>query len=681
MIHARLFCLAFCFAYANFVAGAAVADDDARFENEVFVSGQEGYHSFRIPALVATAKGTLLAFCEGRRFSREDLGNNDLLLKRSTDGGRTWQKLQLVYEEGGDEEITIANPTVVIDQSNQKIWLIMQRNGRDVLVTHSADDGQTWAKPADITKDVKQDEWGFYAVGPGIGIQIQHGEHQGRLVIPAYHRQTRDKSGPSTSHIFYSDDHGQSWRLGGDVDPHTNECQVVETLADGKSQLLFNARNHWARSGGRPDLSGVRMIAHSDDGGQTWSKTSFDKTLVEPTCQASLARYSWAGEHDKSRILFSNPASTGRNTMTVRLSYDEGKTWPFDKLIYKGSSAYSSMAALADGRIGMFYERDDYAKITFTSFTLDWLTDGKDRVARATNDKSAGIRATENDQGVLFTEGDAKILFYQRATKSLDGKHSRANYIHPLYDLDGGVLTEDFPDDHPHHRGIFWAWHQLWVGDKKIGDGWECSRFAWDVKQMETRVPISGPASLRVKVMWKSPDWVDADGKEKPLIEENTLIRIHPQTDGTRAIDFEIGLLALENEMRLGGSSDDKGYGGFSVRVRLPDDVRFTGRDGELQPQRTAVAGGPWLDITASYGPTEKQSGLAILCHPSSPGFPQPWILRSNRSMQNPAYPGQHAAPLSTTQPTTLRYRLVLHRDEVETKTIDAWQAEYGKAN
>ena len=363
-----------------FVDVVVVPADDAIFQYDVFTSGQEGYHTYRIPALITTPKGTLLAFCEGRRFSRADLGNNDLLLRRSADGGRTWEKTQLVYEEGGDEkQVTIANPTAVVDQETGVIWLVMQRNGADVLISHSKDDGQTWAKAVDITSDVKKAAWGFYAVGPGVGIQIKYGKHKGRLVISAYHRETKDKSGPSASHMFFSDDHGKTWQLSADLDLHTNECQVVETLVDGKSELLFNARNHWARSGGRPDLAGVRIIAHSSDGGSTWSKTSFDKTLVEPQCQASIVRYTCADGDRRSRILFSNPASRGRNKMTVRLSYDEGKTWPVSKLIYKDSAAYSSLAALPNGRIGMLYERDNYGKITFVSFTLGWLTDGKDK--------------------------------------------------------------------------------------------------------------------------------------------------------------------------------------------------------------------------------------------------------------------------------------------------------------
>jgi sialidase-1 len=136
-------------------------------------------------------------------------------------------------------------------------------------------------------------------------------------------------------------------------------------------------RNHWARSGGRPDLAGVRMVARSRDGGLTWTAPDFDRKLVEPVCQASILRYSWPEGREPSRLLFANPASRSRSRMTVRLSCDEGRTWPIGKTVYEGSSAYSCLAKLPDGRAGLLYERDDYGKLTFAAFTLSWLTEGQ----------------------------------------------------------------------------------------------------------------------------------------------------------------------------------------------------------------------------------------------------------------------------------------------------------------
>ena len=345
-------------------------------QTDLFTSGTGGYHTYRIPALIVAPEGTLLAFCEGRKTGRADHGDVDLVLRRSGDGGKTWGPLQLVHEEGGQAKITIGNPCPVVDRTTGTVWLLMNRTNGRVLLSSSRDEGKTWAAVRDITDQVKQPDWGWYAVGPGVGIQIEHGPHRGRLVVPCNHRQTADRRGPSSSHVITSDDHGKSWKIGGSVGPHTNESQVVETAG---GALLINCRNHWGRSGGRPDLAGRRVIARSRDGGATWSNPEFDQALVEPQCQGSLLRYGWPGPDRKSRILFANPASTGgRQKMTVRTSYDDGRTWPAGRLIYGGSSAYCCLGVLPDGRVGLLYERDGYGKITFAAFGLDWLTGDRD---------------------------------------------------------------------------------------------------------------------------------------------------------------------------------------------------------------------------------------------------------------------------------------------------------------
>jgi hypothetical protein len=165
------------------------------------------------------------------------------------------------------------------------------------------------------------------------------------------------------------------------------------------------------------------------------------------------------------------------------------------------------------------------------------------------------------------------------------------------------------------------------------------------------------------------------------LVDEQTAIRIHRAAADARKIDFEIRLLALQENLRLGGSEDEKGYGGFSVRVRLPEGVRFLGEQGEVEPQVTAIAAGPWLDISGPYGKDGATGGVTILEHPSLPGFPQPWILRRERSMQNPAFPGREPVALSTQTPLVLKYRLVIHRGAADAERIQPWFAEYAKEN
>lgn len=294
----------------------------------------------------------------------------------------------------------------------------------------------------------------------------------------------------------------------------------------------------------------------------------------------------------------------------------------------------------------------------------------------ASAETTKGLRAETTAEGVRILEDDRPVLFYQRQPKSAERRFERAAYVHPLYDLDGHVLTEDFPADHPHHRGIYWAWHQISVAGQPVGDPWVAQDFSWHVEHVGVTARPSQALTLTAQVLWTSPLWVDEQQQHRPLVEETTQITIHPASDDSRRIDFRIELRAQENELRIGGSEDAKGYGGFSVRMRLPPDVRFTGRDGELEPQTNSIAAGPWMDISGTFS-TDRTSGLTILCHPSCPGFPQPWILRRSRSMQNPAWPGRQPVLLSTETPTVLQYRLVLHRGEPSPEMIEAWQAEY----
>ncbi|MHC4329052.1 MAG: DUF6807 family protein [Planctomycetota bacterium] len=287
------------------------------------------------------------------------------------------------------------------------------------------------------------------------------------------------------------------------------------------------------------------------------------------------------------------------------------------------------------------------------------------------------ISISETDQGFVIAEGREKVMVYQRKHKSLDGKYTRANYIHPLYGLDGEVLTEDFPRDHPHHRGVFWAWHQLWLSDMKLGDPWATIDSRWDVYQAKILTTDSQSRALQVHVHWKSPLRTDSTGKQVPLVKETTTIRVHCAKDDMRKIDFRIELLALEPYMRLGGSEDAKGYGGFSTRIPLPKDLAFTGTDGPVEPTTLQVEAGPWLDFSGDLGKTGKTSGLAILCHSSNPGYPQRWILRRKGSCQNAAWPGRDPVPLSREKPLVLRYRLIIHRGNVTYVDLDKLQAEY----
>lgn len=350
---------------------AAAADLERR---DVFLAGQEGYHTYRIPALVALPNGTLLAICEGRKTSRADHGDVDLVLKRSTDGGQTWGPLELIYEEGGTAPITIGNPCPVVDPATGTLWLPFTKDNDRVLVTSSQDAGRTWSAPRDITPQVKQPDWTWYATGPGNGIVLTRPPHAGRLVIPCDHRvggDPKDTGGwnqRGRSHVIYSDDHGQTWKLGGATEYGMNECAVVERT-DGV--LILNCRSYRGKA--------CRGVALSHDGGQTWGPTRDETVLVESVCQASLIRAAWPADHRPGALVFCNPAvPRGRTRLTVRLSEDDGSTWPFARLIEEGSSAYSALALLPDGAIGLLYERDNYGRLTFTRFNLSWIREAAD---------------------------------------------------------------------------------------------------------------------------------------------------------------------------------------------------------------------------------------------------------------------------------------------------------------
>lgn len=347
-------------------------------QTAVFRSGEGGYHTYRIPSLIATPRGTLLAFCEGRKKGSGDSGDIDLLLRRSGDGGRTWEPVQTVWDDGPN---TCGNSCPVVDAETGAICLLMTHNlggdhegaiierkskgTRTVWLARSDDDGRTWSRPREITAAAKRAEWTWYATGPGAGIQLVHGKFKGRLVVPCDHIEANTRK--YFSHVIYSDDRGRTWRLGGRTpQPQVNECEVAE-LADGR--LLLNMRNY--------DGSKLRRTSVSTDGGMTWTDPTPDAKLVEPICQASLRRYRWPEGNRPGVLLFSNPASAkARVNMTVRASLDDGKTWPVERLLHDGPSAYSCLAALPGGEIGCLFEagqKHPYESIVFARFSFDWL--------------------------------------------------------------------------------------------------------------------------------------------------------------------------------------------------------------------------------------------------------------------------------------------------------------------
>ena len=307
---------------AVLILAAAAAAPSAQAQSaldqqDVFVAGKDGYHTYRIPSLIVSAKGTVLAFSEGRKGGSGDAGDIDVVLRRSFDNGATWQPMQIVYDDGPN---TIGNPCPVVDRETRTIWLPLTRNlgedresailgrtargSREVWITRSADDGQTWSKPVEITAACKAPDWTWYATGPGGGLQLK----TGRMVIPCDHAVAG--TGLYRSHVIYSDDHGAAWKLGGAIDERVNECQAVE-LGDGT--LLMNMRSYRGK--------GCRAVAGSRDGGLTWTPAADEPGLPEPVCQAALIRFADPQNPAQALLAFSNPASRTREKLTVRLSW------------------------------------------------------------------------------------------------------------------------------------------------------------------------------------------------------------------------------------------------------------------------------------------------------------------------------------------------------------------------
>ncbi len=353
-----------------------------------FTSGESGYASYRIPSILEAANGRLLAFAEGRKANASDTGDIDLVLRESDDGGRTWHKMRVLWD---DAQNTCGNPCPVLDTTGTIHLLLTWNRGDDaepqiiagtshdtrrVFVTTSNDHGETWCSPREITAQVKSCDWTWYATGPGAGIRLTAGPHCGRLVIPCDHVEA--KSQKMRSHVIYSDDQGVTWQLGGTAPmPGVNECEVAELPANVAwkqtdtptiaGTMVLNMRNYQR-------TTPSRQICRSDDGGATWYAQQHDETLIEPICQASLRRI---GDGDSREYLFSNPASvTQRERMTIRLSVDATHTWSISRVLDPRPAAYSCLVTLRDGSFGCLYEtgqKSPYETIVFAKFKREWL--------------------------------------------------------------------------------------------------------------------------------------------------------------------------------------------------------------------------------------------------------------------------------------------------------------------
>jgi sialidase-1 len=358
----------------------------------VFVSGNDGYKSYRIPAIVSLPSGDLLAFCEGRVNNAGDFGHVNVVMKRSTDRGKTWGGLQLVAKNG---DLQAGNAAPVVDVTDPayprgRIFLfydtgnnhereVRKGNGlREVWYKTSTDNGQTWSDAVNITTQVHRpkqpqinaaynfaEDWRSYANTPGHAMQFQTGKYKGRIFVAANHSAgtLQDNFTDYAAHGYYTDDYGKTFHLGATVNvPGSNESMATE-LSDDK--LMMNSRNQ------KGDVR-ARIVSISSDGGATWDTSYFDQTLIDPVNQGSILTV--GKKKGKNIIAFGNAADTRqRDNLTLRISYDDGKTWTKSIMIDKSEeeskgdfTAYSDLVKLGKKKIGVLYERNGYKKIVFT---------------------------------------------------------------------------------------------------------------------------------------------------------------------------------------------------------------------------------------------------------------------------------------------------------------------------
>jgi sialidase-1 len=361
----------------------------------VFTSGTEGHKSYRIPAIISLPNGDMLAFAEGRVQGAGDFGDINIVMKRSSDKGKTWGPLKYVAEF---DTLQCGNPAPVVDVTdplypNGRIFLfyntgnnhegeIRKGNGyKQSWYKTSVDGGQTWSQPVDITLQTHRpnkpsinpgynfsQDWRYIANTPGHAMQFNEGKYRGRIFVAANHSSGAPKNrfGEYNAHGFYTDDHGKTFHLSETVNiPGSNESTAAP-LSNGR--LIMNSRNQ------KGDIK-ARIVSISSDGGQTWDTSYFDNNLPDPVNEGSILHI--GTEKGKSILAFSNAADTAkRDNLTLRISFDEGITWKKNILLARnpGSytdkrmdyAAYSDLVRLNKKSIGVLYERNNYSEIVFS---------------------------------------------------------------------------------------------------------------------------------------------------------------------------------------------------------------------------------------------------------------------------------------------------------------------------
>ncbi len=355
-----------CFSCSAQKQKSVTTESNLVFQDLFNTSMNNNVKCYRIPAIVTAPNGDVIAAIDQRVPDCGDLKwskDINIIVRRSSDNGKTWSAIETVVDFPYGQ--SASDPSMIVDNVTNEIFLFYNYMDLDaeydiyyLHVVKSADNGKTWSEPIDITSQIAKPAWhkDFKFITSGRGIQTRSGK--------LLHTMVNLNSG---LHVFGSDDHGKTWYFIDSPIQPADESKIIE-LADGT--LMINAR---------VNNKGIRYVHTSKNEGKTWETKSAPE-LIDPGCNASIIRYTSVEDgFNKNRLLFSNAKSEkGRVNMSVRISYDEGKTWTEGKTIYEGPSAYSSLTVLKNGDIGLFFEQDEYMKNPFVSFSLKWLTDGKD---------------------------------------------------------------------------------------------------------------------------------------------------------------------------------------------------------------------------------------------------------------------------------------------------------------
>lgn len=361
----------------------------------VFESGKQGYKSFRIPAIVNLYNGDLIAFSEGRVTGASDFGHVNIVMKKSTDQGKTWGPLKVVAANG---DLQAGNAAPVLDLTDPRypkgrLFLFYNTGDTDegqmrqakgvrrVLYKTSVDGGKSWSKAVDITNQASKinrpdmnpswnhpEDWRSYANTPGHALQLKKGRYKGRLYIAANHSEGTPKKNFTdyVAHGYYSDDHGATFHISeNNPKPGSNESSAAEISG---GNVMTNTRNQ------KGDIR-ARIIATSKDGGEHWDTAYFDVNLPDPVCEGSILTLKYGKNHNI--LAFCNDRSqSGRDSLTLRISYNDGESWQKSILIEAKNTAYSDIVAVGKNSVGVLYEGEGYKKIIFT--TVNWKRLPKD---------------------------------------------------------------------------------------------------------------------------------------------------------------------------------------------------------------------------------------------------------------------------------------------------------------